>query len=138
MYQFNTNQILYKLGISDGRTQRVLDSQVVHYLRETMPVDTGTMRANTRIEKPGLIRVATPYAHYVNEGILYVMPDNGKGAFYSPSYGFWSKPGVKKVPSDRSLNYSGGTARGQHFVERTIYGHKDDIIKTVAKEMMNK
>ena len=39
-------------------------------------------------------------------GKLYVDPITGKGAFYDKDYGFWSRPGVPKVPTNIPLNYS--------------------------------
>ena len=132
--QFDTSKIKSKFGY-DGRLQDVLDSEVIKYLRQTMPYQNGVMSANTRREKRGSIVVAVPYAHYQNEGVLYVMA-NGKGAYHDPISGrYWSEPGVKKVPSSRKLNYHGGADRGAHFVERTCKGHLEDIMNTLKKEV---
>ncbi len=139
MYKLNTAHIKASLGIeANGRVQKIIDNTVVHHLKQTMPVDSGIMMANTRIVKPGLIKIETPYAHYMNEGILYVMPSNGKGAYFSPNFGYWSKPGIKKVPSGKSLNYHGGADRGAHFVERTLNGHYQDILNAAKKEVGKK
>lgn len=46
-----------------------------------------------------------PHGHYQLVGIMYADPKTGKGAFYSPEYGFWSRPGVEKVPTNRLLQY---------------------------------
>lgn len=133
-FQFNTKKIKKKLGINPGgRAQAILDSSVISHLRKNMPRESGMMSVNTRREKPGLIVVATPYAHYQNEGIKYVMPQNGKGAYYSPTYGFWSDKGKKKVSSDEPLNYHGGPNRGAHFVERTIKGEYKEIVRDVKE-----
>ena len=60
------------------------------------------------------------YAHYLWEGILYVDPDYGKGAFYNPDFGFWSRPGVSKVPTSKPLEYNDGVNddAGPRWVER--------------------
>ncbi len=72
-----------------------------------------------------------PQAHYLYEGILYVDPKTGKGAFFSPDYGFWSRPGVQKVPSDRELEYHGGGLRGKRWAERMWADRGEDIIREV-------
>lgn len=128
-----------ELGINPGgRVQKVIDTSVIHYLRLLMPMDNGIMMANTRNPMPGLVTVETPYAHYMNEGILYVDPITGKGAFHDPISGrYWSRPNTKKVPSSRKLNYNtqNGPNRGAHFVERTINGHFNDILNEAKKEV---
>lgn len=100
-----------------------------------MPQDSGMLIANTRNPEGGLVTVETPYAHYMNEGILYVDPITGKGAFFNDNYGYWSRPNTKKVPSNKSLNYKGGPNRGAHFVERTTSENFDDIIREARKEI---
>ena len=130
-------KIKKKLGINPGgRVQKVIDSSVIHYMRLLMPQDSGMMMANTRNRIPGLITVETPYDHYMNEGILYVDPKYNIGAFHDPISGrFWSRPGVKKVPSSKNLQYHGGPNRGAHFVERTLTEHFDDILKNAKEEV---
>lgn len=100
-----------------------------------MPQDSGMMMANTRNPEGGLVTVETPYAHYLNKGIKYVDSITGKGAFYNESYGYWSRPNTKKVPSSEPLNYHGGPNRGAHFVERTINENFNDIIKEAQEEL---
>ena len=136
-YRLDKLKAMDRLGLNPGgRVQRRVDAEVIHYLRELMPRDNGTMAANTREIRLGEIWIMTPYAHYMNEGELYVM-DNGKGAYYNPTFGFWSKKGVKKHPSGKPLNYNGGANRGKHFVQRTFNEHLDDILKG-AREELNK
>lgn len=53
----------------------------------------------------GIVEYTSPYAHYQWEGELYVDPDTGKGAFTDGEGRFWSRSGVAKVPSGRSLEY---------------------------------
>lgn len=126
-----------ELGINPGgRVQKVIDTSVIHYLRLLMPMDSAIMMANTRNSTPGIITIETPYAHYMNEGILYVDPITGKGAFHDSISGrFWSRPNTKKIPSSRKLNYHGGPNRGGHFVERTLDGHFNDILNEAKKEV---
>ncbi len=135
-FELDANKVMRRLGINPGgKAQAILDSSVIKYLRNNMPRRNGMMEANTRRETPGLIIVDSPYAHYMNQGIKYVMPKNGKSAYYSPTYGFWSDKGKKKIPSGEPLQYHGGPNRGAHFVERTLNGNLEDIINDVKKGM---
>ncbi len=132
-------KILKKLGLDEnGSVQNVIDSEFIRFMREKMPQDSGILIANTRNPRGGLVTVETPYAHYMNEGTLYVDPITGKGAFYNENYGFWSRPNTTKVPSDRQLNYSGGPDRGAHFVERTVSENFNDIVNAAQKELDSK
>jgi len=130
-------QLKDELGINpNGRVQKVIDTSTIHYLRLLMPQDSGMMMTNTRNREPGFITIETPYAHYMNEGILYVDPKYNIGAFHDPVSGrFWSRPAVKKVPSSKKLIYHGGPNRGSHFVERTLTEHFDDILNDAKKEV---
>lgn len=134
-YKFDTNKIIRKLGLDqNGRVQKTIGASIISHMRELEPYDSGVINANTRLVKNDEVWVMTPYAHYMNEGLLYVM-DNDKGAYYSPTYGFWSKKGVKKHNSGRPLQYKGNANRGAHFVERTLNEHIDDILNDVRKAM---
>lgn len=57
--------------------------------------------------RPFEITYLSPYTHYMYEGIPYVDPVYKKGGFTSDGgITFWSRPGVKKIPSDRHFKYS--------------------------------
>ena len=133
-FHIDRKKAVERLGINPGgRVQAMLDASLISHMRKKMPKDSGIMIANTVREKPGLILVKTPYAHYMNEGIMYVMPHNGKSAYYSPTYGFWSDKGKKKISSGKPLNYHGGANRGAHFVERTLNEDFDEILRDAKK-----
>ena len=122
----NQQETLKRFGLDEnGTIQKVIDNSFIHYMRLKMPEDSGIMIANTRNPEGGLVTVETPYAHYQNEGILYVDPITGKGAFHNPITGrFWSRP-----------NYHGGPDKGAHFVERKISDNFNDIISEAQKEL---
>ena len=75
------------------------------YFKKYTPMESGTL-GSTYITEPGKVTYTSDYAHYQWEGKLYVDPITHKGAFYDPNYGFWSRPGVTKIPSNKSLVYS--------------------------------
>lgn len=132
-------QILDKYGLDGGRTQKVIDSSFMGYMDKYMPADSNQMITamyNSTKVGSGEININTPYAHYQHEGELYVDPKTGKGAFHDSESGrFWSRPNIKKVPSGKKLNYHGGALRGDHFVERMLADHFEDILNAGQKEI---
>lgn len=132
-------QIIDKYGLENGRTQRVIDSAFMGYLDKYMPEDSNQMITsmyNSTKVGSGEININTPYAHYQHEGEKYVDPKYKIGAFHDPVSGrYWSRPGIKKVPSGQKLNYHGGALRGDHFVERMLSDHFEDILNAGQKEI---
>lgn len=100
------------IGVKLEKAQTALDAAVWDSVSRRMPVDTGTLKNETNeinMSERGRVFLYppdSPYGHYQYEGTLYVDPITGKGAFYSPTYGFWSRPNTEKVPSSRKLTYS--------------------------------
>ena len=68
------------------------------------PKDTGLLMQNAKLS-PWQIEYIEPYSAYMYFGEVYVDPVYNVGGFYSSGYGYWSRPGVKKVPSGRKLEY---------------------------------
>lgn len=93
-------QIIDKFGLEGGRTQKVVDSVFMGYMDKYMPMDSEQMITsmyNSTKVGSGEININTPYAHYQHEGVLYVDPKTGKGAFHDPVSGrYWSRPRNKK------------------------------------------
>lgn len=131
-------KIKARLGLEmNGKVQKTLDFSIVHYLRLYEPYNI-QMIDNTKVIKPGSVEIQVPFAHYLNEGIKYIDPKYGKGAFYSDSFGFWSRPGIGKISSGENLQYHTGANRGAHFVERTLNEKIDDIIEETRKAVNKK
>lgn len=130
--KLNTSTIKARLGIEpNGRVQRYFQDTCYRYMDKYVPRDDGNLRRNVDLSDPTKIVYESPYAHYQYEGKLYVM-DNGKGAYYSPEYGFWSKKGVAKQPTNIDLVYhTAGT--GHHWDERMKSAEMDDVINKVQK-----
>lgn len=131
-YQFSTpEELKNKFGL-DGTKHRKLNAILISELRNKMPSKSGILKANTREQDINTVVVATPYAHYQNIGEIYIDPVYKKGAFYNPLYGFWSRPGIKKIPSGRKFSTYGGD-KGPLFVERTL-AQKKEIIERVKND----
>ncbi len=120
-----------------GAVHKLVDLQFIHYMKEKMPMQSYSLISSVRDINTGTIQIQSPYAHYMNEGILYVDPKYGYGAIPLKDKsgnltGFISRPGIKKVPSSTALVYHSGPNRGAHFVERTIVENTDDIIRDIT------
>lgn len=68
------------------------------------PHDSGNLQSNVTI-RPFEIEYNSRYAHYIYTGEVYVDPLYNVGGFYSEEIGWWSRPGVQKVPSGRSFKH---------------------------------
>ena len=121
-----------RLGITpDGRVQKKFQNLCYNYMDKYVPYRDGNLRKNVDLSNPRQIVYESPYAHYQYEGVLYVM-DNGKGAYYSPNYGFWSKPDVRKIRTSTPLNYhTAGT--GDHWDERMKSAEMDSLVSDLQK-----
>lgn len=121
-----TSSIKAHLGIEpNGRVQKKFQSLCYRYMDKYVPRYEGNLRKNVDLSDPTQIVYNSPYAHYQYEGKLYVM-DNGKGAYYSPTYGFWSAKGKKKHDSGRMLNHNIG---GPHWDKRMVSAEMGDLVK---------
>lgn len=119
-----------RLGIEpNGRVQRKFQSLCQEYMDNYVPYSEGNLRKNLDMSNPTQIVYESPYAHYQYEGLLWVM-ENGKGAYYSPDYGFWSKK--PKHKTDIPLHYhTAGT--GDHWDERMKSAEMDNLVKDLQK-----
>jgi len=128
------------LGKKLDIAQDALDSQIWADMQNYMPHDTGSMIQQINILNQatrGEVYFLAPdhdYAHYMWAGIKYVDPITGKGAFYSEDYGFWSRPGVEKIPSDKPLHYSDPYARA-HWDEVAFENHGDQWVEVVRRAL---
>jgi len=116
------NQLEERFGIGSP-AQTAWDEIVFDGSTDYMPMVTGTFinlsRASTDFGS-GELTYPGPHGNYLWEGILYVDPDYGKGAFYNPDFGFWSRPGVSKVPTSKPLKYNNeaNEKAGSRWVEK--------------------
>lgn len=116
----------------DSAAQRFFTEEVMRASDPYVPMDTGVLK-NIAKNCGDEILYNTPYARYQWYGKLMVDPYTGKGAFFSEDYGFWSRPGVQKVLSDRDLNYQGAPRRGAFWVNRAWADNKYSIIKSTRE-----
>lgn len=131
--KLNTSTIKARLGIEpNGRVQKYFQETCYRYMDKYVPRDDGNLRRDVDLSDSSKIVYESPYAHYQYEGKLYVM-ENGKGAYYSPDYGFWSKKPKHdsgKMMTEESYTTAG---TGHHWDERMKSAEMDDVIDKLQK-----
>ena len=127
----STGLIKAKLGLEpNGKVQRFFTNSCYKHMDKYVPMDEDNLRENVTL-LPNAVIYESPYARYQYYGKLMVM-SNGKGAFYSPDYGFWSKKGEKKILTDIDLNYhTPGT--GPFWDREMVSAEIDDVVKEVQE-----
>ncbi len=131
---------LERLGKRFDAAQDALDAQAWNDMKQYIPMESGTLIRETEILNNsirGVVYAYPPehdYGHYVHEGILYVDPKYKIGALYKENYGYWSRPGIKKVPSDQKLEYNTvhHPKACAHWEDEAYRVHKKEWVK-VAK-----
>lgn len=117
-----------------GRVQKYIDNFVLYHSEPYLP--------GKHIHESGVIATKigdgqvvwnSVDANYHYEGKLMVDPITLKGAFFSPNYGFWSRPNTAKImdPKGRNLEYHKGGKRGNRWFDRMIDSEMDELVKGV-------
>ena len=116
-----------------------LASEWSRYFAKYVPMQEGILASDITID-PFKVTYNSPYAHYQWEGKLYVDPITLKGAFYNSDYGFWSRPGVSKIPTDIPLNYSKeqNPLATSHWEVPAFEAFKDDVARAVTQYLKGK
>lgn len=120
--------------------QDALDAQVWADMKRYMPHATGNLIGDTEVlnqSTRGEVYAYDPasdYGHYQHEGIVYVDPVYNVGAFYSPKHGYWSRPGIEKIPSERNLVYTDPNAQA-HWRDVAIKNHKSEWVRVAKRSI---
>jgi hypothetical protein len=129
----STLELKEMTGLNEGgRGQKYIDSFVLNHCEPYVP--------GKHIHEQGVIATKigsgqviwnSPDANYLYEGKLMVDPITLKGAFFSPNYGFWSRPNTQKImdPNGRNLEYHGGGLRGSKWFDRMINSEMDELVE---------
>ena len=120
-----------------GPVQRKFQESCYRHMDKYVPYREGGLSREVDLSDPRYIVYEMPYAHYMYIGEKYVM-DNGKSAYYSKDYGFWSKKGVKKHPSGEPLTYkssAGHEYAGPYWDKRMVSAEIDEVVKEVQDYM---
>ena len=131
-----TSVIKARLGLEpNGRAQSFFTSECAKAMDKFIPKDEGNLRLIKDIQSDRIV-YESPYARYQYYGKKMVM-SNGKSAFYSKDYGFWSKKGEKKTLTNEDLIYhTPGT--GPYWDKRMWSAKGQDIVKRVQEKFGGK
>lgn len=124
-----TSEIKARLGLEpNGRVQAFFTNTCYKHMDKYVPMDLGNLRNNVDVQTDK-ITYESPYARYQYYGKKMVMA-NGKSAYYSPDYGFWSEKGEKKTLTNEDLVYhTPGT--GPFWDKRMVSAEIDQVVKEV-------
>ncbi len=125
------NQIKLKLGVEvNGKVQRFATQRCYDHMKKYVPGGEDGDLAKLVTITSDAITFTSPYAHYQYIGKLYVDPIYGKGAFFNEKYGFWSRPDVEKIKTNKKLNYhTPGT--GSKWDKKMISAEIEDVCKEI-------
>lgn len=125
-----TSEIKARLGLEpNGRVQAFLTSTCDKHMDKYVPYNLGNLRTIKDVQVDS-ITYMSPYARYIYNGKKMVMPENGKSAFYSPDYGFWSIKGGKKILTNEDLEYhTPGT--GPYWDKKMVSAEINEVVKEV-------
>lgn len=133
MHLETASVIKARLGIQSGGPAHAFFTQsCFKHMTPFVPGGTKSHLNQMANVQPKCIVYQGPDAHYLFNGNLYVDPKYKKGAFYNLDYGFWSRPGITKIMSNKKLNYhTPGT--GAHWDKLMWTSQNDKVIKEVQR-----
>ncbi len=116
----------------NGKVQQYFTEQVYKFSEPYTPRDTGTFLSNVTLGEDYIL-YNSPFSNYLWNGKKFVDPEYKIGAFYSSTYGFWSRPGILKEETDINLNYKGAPMRGPYWTNRMWVDKDKEILTNVQK-----
>lgn len=120
-----------RLGIQkNGPAHAFFTQTCCRYMSPFVPGGTSShLNQNVDLDVDS-ITYESPDAHYQWIGKKYEDPKYKIGAFYSPDYGYWSRPGITKNPTNQDLkHHTPGT--GAHWDKLMWTSKKKEVIKEV-------
>lgn len=103
--------------------QKFWDNMLLTDMNQYTFFQTGTLRQSAitaTVIGSGELVWPGPAARMLYHGIVMVDPVTGRAAYWSEDFGFWSRPGVRKVPdpTGRELVSHAGGITGARWAER--------------------
>lgn len=123
--------------VTNNRFGRFVANEWGRLLTPYTPKDTGLLVQSKKIE-PFEIHYIQPYSAYVYFGEKYVDPIYGVSGFLG-SEGWFSRPGVQKVPSGEPLEYQKNNPYAtDHWDEKAAAsGQLDKLYRTINAGLRN-
>lgn len=119
--KINLNEQRIREKVTNDRFGRFVANEWKRLINPYTPKDTGLMIQTATIH-PFEIHYIQPYSKYAYEGKRSVDPLTGKAGFLADG-GWFSRPGVQKVPSGKPLDYQKNNAyTTDHWDEKAAAG----------------
>jgi len=125
------SKIIAELGLENGgRIHSFFTETCYKHMSPFVPGGTKSHINQNVFLDVDSITYLSPSAPYLYNGKLYVDPLYEKGAFFSPSFGFWSRPGITKKATNIDLKYSMPNTGA--FWDKKMWSSKsEEVIKEV-------
>ena len=122
-----------RLGIQNGgKAHAYFTETCFRYMSSFVPGGPSSHLNQVVNLRVNAIIYNSPDAHYQWVGKKYVDPKYKIGAFYSPDYGYWSRPGITKIATSQNLKYhTPGT--GAHWDKLMWSSKKKEVVKEVQE-----
>lgn len=135
--KINLNEPKIREKVTNDQFGRFVAMEWKRLLTPYTPKDTGILEMSAWVE-PWQIEYPQPYAAYVYFGELYVDPDYYVGGFLG-SQGWFSRPGVDKIPSGEPLQYQKNNRYAtDHWDEKAAAGGQlNKLYRTVNSALRN-
>lgn len=141
-YDFDITKCMSRLGIDEGgRVQRAVTQDVLNLSEPYIPFAEGNLKASGHIENNTDVvwgGATAQYAHYMWGGIVYEDPQLHCAGFPLKDGGWASRKDVKKIPTNRKLQYNGAPMKGAKWVPRMLQDGGREQIQQDARRAVGK
>lgn len=129
--RIDLNEPGIRAKVTSDRFGRFVAHEWKRLINPYTPRDTGIMEQTAKV-RPWEIEYIQPYSAYQYYGEVYVDPQTGAAGFLTDE-GWKSRPGVKKVPSGRPLQYQKNNPYAtDHWDEKAAKaGQLDKLYRTL-------
>ena len=117
-----------------GKVQKYIDSFILNETKPFLPGQRHLYQSGITGTKigSGLIIWNSPDANYLYEGKLMVDPKYLKGAFFSPTYGFWSRPNVQKIMDPQGRDLKNKKEGKDHWFDKAMTTKMDNLLYGIS------
>lgn len=122
--------------LTDDATMTAVHNLLFKMETPYVPFDTGTLSQSVEVTADH-VKYTQPYAHYMYEGIVYGpnIPIIENGVVV----GFFSRPGVKKTPTGRYINYdTAHHARATHHWDQAMLLAEGDVFRKQIEKILER
>lgn len=132
----SVNEILKRHGLqNNGPALSFVTSEFARYADDYVPFKKGAMKDSVQVNTPkiGQIYYKGPYARIHYHGKIMVDPKYKVGGFYNKKRGWYSRPDVTKIKSNRKFKYKGAPKRGAKWDQRMWIEQGKEICESLEE-----